>query len=30
VHAIAVGAPASAGVKVVPVASILAGKGLVL
>jgi uncharacterized protein (DUF58 family) len=30
VHAIAVGAPANAGVKVVPVASILAGKGLVL
>ena len=30
VHAIAVGAPANAAVKVVPVASILAGKGLVL
>jgi hypothetical protein len=32
VHAVAVGGPASAGapVKVVPVASILAGKGLVL
>jgi hypothetical protein len=30
VHAIAVGAPANVGVKVVPVASILAGKGLVL
>lgn len=30
VHAIAVGAPASAGVKVVPVESILSGKGLVL
>jgi len=30
VHAIAVGAPESAGVKVVPVASILAGKGLFL
>jgi uncharacterized protein (DUF58 family) len=30
VHAIAVGAPANAGVKVVPVASILEGKGLVL
>ncbi len=30
VHAIAVGPPANAGVKVVPVASILAGKGLVL
>jgi uncharacterized protein (DUF58 family) len=30
VHAVAVGAPANAGVKVVPVASIVAGKGLVL
>jgi hypothetical protein len=30
VHAIAVGTPASAGVKVVAVASILAGKGLIL